>query len=211
VIRGRWVLASSNPGKLAELKALFAAAGITAIELLPQSALGVESPLETAPTFVENALIKARHAARATGLPAIADDSGIAVDALGGAPGVRSARFAGPAADDRANVRKLLESLAEVPAGRRSARFHCAIVALRRDDDPAPLLAIGEWAGEIAVEPAGAAGFGYDPVFFDPRLGLTAAELPPAVKNRVSHRALAMQWLVEQLRSATPIGLERDA
>jgi XTP/dITP diphosphohydrolase len=196
----RWVLASGNRGKLAELRALLAAE-FGPIELVAQSELGVPTLDETGATFIENALLKARHAAHHTKLPAIADDSGLAVDALYGAPGVRSARYAGPSADDAANVAKLLDALALVPAEQRAARFHCALVVLERPDDPAPAVAIGEWRGEIAFAPAGIGGFGYDPVFFDRRLGRTAAELSPAEKNAVSHRGRALRALVEALRA----------
>jgi XTP/dITP diphosphohydrolase len=201
----RWVLASGNPGKLAELRALFHEAGL-GIEVIAQSELGLSSAAEDAATFVENALAKARHAARAAGLPAIADDSGLAVAALGGAPGVRSARYAGDAADDRANVAKLLAALAAVPDGQRAARFHCALVAIASADDETPVIATGEWAGEIARSPAGSGGFGYDPVFFDPVLGRTAAELPAEVKNRVSHRGRALRALVAALRTRAARG-----
>ncbi len=193
---GRWVLASGNSGKLRELQALLVGCGI---EVVPQGKLGVESPEETGATFIENALLKARHAAAATGLTAIADDSGLAVAALGGAPGIRSARYAGPAADSAANVRKLLEALAEVPDGLRGARFHCSIVVLSSAEDPVPLVSQAEWCGEITRRPRGAGGFGYDPVFFDPELGATAAELDAAVKNRVSHRGKALRALGARL------------
>jgi XTP/dITP diphosphohydrolase len=196
----RWVLATGNTGKVAELRALFDQAGLE-IDLVAQSELGVTPATETGVTFVENALAKARHAARATGLAAIADDSGLAVSALAGAPGVRSARYAGEDANDRANVAKLLAALASVPSGRRSARFHCVLVALASANDPTPLIATGEWAGEIAAAPAGDNGFGYDPVFYDPALGRTAAELPAALKNEVSHRGRALRALVATLRS----------
>jgi XTP/dITP diphosphohydrolase len=197
----RWVIATGNSGKLAELRALLAEAGLGSFDLVAQTELGVPPVDEPAVTFVENAIIKARHASRHTGLPAIADDSGLAVAALGGAPGVRSARFAGPAADDPANVAKLLECLASVPPGRRAARFHCVLVALEGASDPAPLVASGTWDGEIALRPSGRAGFGYDPVFLDPRLGKTAAELPPAVKNEISHRGQALRRLVAGLEA----------
>jgi XTP/dITP diphosphohydrolase len=195
----RFVLATGNIGKVAELEALLAASGL-ASQLVAQTDLGVESPPETGTTFIENALIKARHAARATGLPAIADDSGLCVAALGGAPGVRSARFAGAAGDDRANVDKLLAALAATP-NHRAARFHCVLVALESADDPAPLIACGVWDGIIAQTPVGSGGFGYDPIFFDPKLGRTAAELPADVKNHVSHRGAALKALVELLRN----------
>jgi len=194
-----WVLATSNRGKVQELTALLGDAGLP-IRLSAQTELGVEAPSETASTFVENALTKARHAANVTGLPAIADDSGLAVAALRGAPGVLSARFAGVHADDAANVAKLLELLA-AERGNRAARFHCVLVALTRPDDPAPLIASGSWSGEIAPAPAGSGGFGYDPVFFDPKLGRTAAQLTAAEKNRVSHRGTALRQLVELLKN----------
>ena len=203
----RWVIATGNRGKLAELEALlFAATDLGPLELIAQTDLGVPAADETGITFLENALLKARHAAHHTGLPAIADDSGLAVAALGGAPGVRSARFAGPTADDRSNVAKLLEDLAAVPSGKRAARFHCVLVALEREDDPAPVVASGTWEGEIALRPSGTAGFGYDPVFFDPRLGRTAAELPADVKNEVSHRGQALRRLVASLQARLSIG-----
>lgn len=192
----RWVLATGNRGKVAELAALFRDSGL-ALTFVAQNDLEVPPAPEPAITFVENALLKARHAARLTGLPAIADDSGLVVDALGGAPGVLSARFAGPDADDRANLAKLLGALAPVPASQRTARFHCVLVALLHADDPAPAIATGEWRGEIAATERGSNGFGYDPVFVDPALGKTAAELSAAEKNRVSHRGAALRRLVE--------------
>jgi XTP/dITP diphosphohydrolase len=194
-----WVLATSNAGKVAELAALLAEVGLD-LRVTAQSALGVSAPAETGATFVENALLKARHAARITGLPAIADDSGLAVDTLGGAPGVRSARFAGEEADDAANIAKLLHALAQ-PSLARTARFHCVLVALEHPDDAAPLIAAGSWRGEIAQAARGAHGFGYDPVFFDPTLGCTAAELDALQKNRVSHRGMALRRLIELLKN----------
>jgi len=185
----RWVLASGNPGKLEEIQTLLAPTGL---EVVPQGDLGVGSVEETGDTFVENALLKARHAAAATGLPAIADDSGLVVDALAGDPGVRSARFAGPDSDDRANMEKLLALLTDVPDPARGAQFCCVLVALVSPKDPNPLIGTGAWPGVIAREPRGESGFGYDPVFFDPGLDATAAELPPEVKNRVSHRGRAL-------------------
>jgi XTP/dITP diphosphohydrolase len=190
------VLASHNRGKLAELGALLADLGS---ELIPQSACGVAEAAETAKTFVENALGKARLAAAQTGLPALADDSGLCVDALAGAPGLYSARYAGRHGDDRANIAKLLDALRDLPEERRTAHFHCNIVLLAHADDPAPRIAEGRWYGRILAAPRGAGGFGYDPVFFDPTLGCTAAELDPAVKNRVSHRARALAALRAQL------------
>jgi XTP/dITP diphosphohydrolase len=194
-----WVLATNNRAKIVELKELLSQADLP-IRVSAQAELGVAASPETAATFVENALQKARHAARATGLPAIADDSGLAVAALGGAPGVRSARFAGERADDAANTAKLLEQLADHPR-ERAARFHCVLVALEGADDPAPLIASGSWAGQIAASPSGSGGFGYDPIFFDPLLGKTAAELSPSEKNRVSHRGAALRELVELLKN----------
>lgn len=186
------VLASGNRGKLAEMRQLLAGLDI---ELVAQSELGVAEPEETATTFVENALLKARHATRATGLPALGDDSGLCVDALGGAPGLYSARYAGVHGDGAANIAKLLDALREVDEARRTAHFHCTIALLRHADDPAPLLAQGRWDGRILGAPRGAGGFGYDPVFFDPALGRGAAELDPATKNRVSHRGQALARL----------------
>jgi XTP/dITP diphosphohydrolase len=195
----QWVLATSNGGKVAELSTLLAAASLD-LHLTSQAALGVSAAAETGATFVENALLKARHAARVTGLPAIADDSGLVVDALGGAPGVRSARFAGEHADDAANIAKLVGLLAE-PSLARTAYFYCVLVALAHPDDAAPLIASGSWHGEIAPAPRGTHGFGYDPVFFIPALGRTAAELEPEQKNRVSHRGTALRRLVELLKN----------
>jgi XTP/dITP diphosphohydrolase len=196
----RWVLATGNRGKLAELRSLFGAAGLD-LELVPQNELGIDAAPEEGVTFVENALAKARHAAHASGLPAIADDSGLCVDALHGEPGVRSARYAGEAADDRANVAKLLDAMRSVPDDRRGARFHCVLVALRSAGDPAPLIASGEWRGRITALPRGTGGFGYDAVFLDPATGLTAAELSPTAKNLASHRGQALVALAAGLRA----------
>jgi XTP/dITP diphosphohydrolase len=201
----RWVLATGNRGKLAELRALVRDEGLD-LELVPQTDLGVDAAPEEGATFVENALAKARHAARASGLPAIADDSGLCVDALRGEPGVHSARYAGEAADDRANVVKLLDALRSVPETERGARFYCVLVALASADDPAPVIASGEWRGRIAARPRGTGGFGYDPVFADPATGLTAAELSPAAKNLVSHRGRALVALAAGLRARWPAG-----
>jgi XTP/dITP diphosphohydrolase len=195
----RWVLATSNRGKVAELDALLREAGL-AFELTTQAEHGISPIEEMASTFVENALHKARHAARRSGLPALADDSGLAVDALGGSPGVRSARFAGDTATDADNVALLLRSLVAAPPP-RTARFHCVLVALLHPDDPAPLIASGTWEGEVAGSPTGTGGFGYDPVFFDPRLRRPAAELTAREKNRVSHRAIALRGLLELLKN----------
>ena len=201
----RWVLATGNRGKLAELRSLLRDAGLD-LELVPQTDLGIDSAPEDGTTFVENALAKARHAARESGLPAIADDSGLCVDALGGEPGVRSARYAGEAADDRANVVKLLDALRSVPDEERGAHFHCVLVALGSADDPAPLIASGQWRGRIAAKPRGTGGFGYDPVFVDPATGLTAAELGSAAKNLVSHRGQALGALAAGLRNRSAAG-----
>ncbi|MDR3387351.1 MAG: RdgB/HAM1 family non-canonical purine NTP pyrophosphatase [Rudaea sp.] len=197
----RIVLASGNAGKLAEMRQILAGIGI---ELVAQAELGIADADETASTFVENALIKARHAARISGLPALGDDSGLCVDALDGAPGLVSARYSGRHGDSAANITKLLGALGNVPDGQRAARFHCSIVLLMHADDPAPLIAEGRWQGRILRSPRGKRGFGYDPVFFDPALGAGAAELDPAVKNRVSHRGQALQRLRELLRAASP-------
>lgn len=187
----RWVLASANEGKRRELAALVSPLGI---ELVTQRELGLAGAEETACSFVENALLKAR-AAAACGLPALADDSGLVVDALHGAPGVRSARYAGPMADDAANVARLLDELHGVADEARAAHFVCVLVALRTADDPDPLIARGAWQGRIARVPRGDDGFGYDPVFELPALGLTAAELPPERKNAISHRGQALAAL----------------
>ena len=172
-----------------------------AFELIPQTELGVTSVEETGQTFQDNAILKARHAARATGLPAIADDSGLEVDALDGSPGVRSARFAGLDGDDQANNELLLERLNNVPSANRSARFRCVIVFVASADDAAPLIADGVWEGQIALKPAGANGFGYDPLFIDPETGGTSAQLPSPEKNRRSHRGKAVRKLCALLES----------
>ena len=196
------VIASNNPGKLREIGPLLATAGI---EVIAQGELGVPEAAEPHATFVENALAKARHASRHTGLPALADDSGLCVAALGGGPGVHSAYFAGTQGDrqtrDARNNRKLLESLgADVPAIRRAAYYCCVMVLVRSAEDPRPLIAEGLWHGEIARAPRGSNGFGYDPLFHLPALGKTAAELDPEEKNRISHRALALQALLRMVR-----------
>ncbi len=190
------VLASNNRGKLAELRELLADHHI---ELVAQAELGIGDIEETGLTFVENALLKARHAALASGLPALADDSGLCVDALGGAPGLYSARYAGVHGDNAANNAKLLQVLGDMPRVARTAHFHCTLVLLRSANDPAPLIAEGLWHGEVLHAPRGEYGFGYDPVFFDPVLGMGAAELDAATKNRVSHRGIALAKLREML------------
>jgi XTP/dITP diphosphohydrolase len=191
------VLASSNPGKLRELAAILEPFGY---ELVPQSALGIDTPAETGTTFAENALLKARHASRLAGLPALADDSGIEVDALGGRPGVYSARFAGEHATDSANVNKMLEELRNVPSERRTARYQCVIAFMRTADDNAPLIAHGSWEGRILMQPRGTGGFGYDPIFQPAGLDVSAAELPAAQKNARSHRGEALRALARLLR-----------
>ena len=188
------VLASGNRGKLNELGSLLQPIGM---ELLPQSQFDMDAADETASSFVENALIKARHASLLTRLPAIADDSGICVEALDGAPGIHSARFAGAAASDEDNNRKLLEVLRG--QDRAAAYYYCAIVYLRSATDPTPLLAIGTWHGCIVQQPRGSNGFGYDPLFEVSGQRLTAAELDPVLKNRISHRGQAVRKLIDQI------------
>ena len=193
------VLASHNPGKLGELRALLAD---LPLRLRGAGEFGLDEPEETASTFVENALIKARHAARATGLAALADDSGIVVDALGGAPGVRSARYAGPGATDADNIRRLLAECEGLEGAARSCRFVCVIVLLRSADDPMPLIAEGTWNGRLLRIPRGSGGFGYDPVFLDASSGRSAAEHSPEQKHAVSHRGQALQLLHARLARA---------
>lgn len=191
------VLATGNPGKVRELADLLAEFGL---DIVAQTELGVESAEETGLTFIENAILKARHAAAITGLPAIADDSGLAVDALGGAPGIYSARYAGADASDQQNLEKLLTALESVPDGKRQAQFHCVLVYLRHAEDPTPLVFHGSWAGEIIRNAAGAGGFGYDPIFYVPALGKTAAELSKAEKLAVSHRGQALALLLSAMK-----------
>ncbi|AJD49978.1 nucleoside-triphosphatase [Isoalcanivorax pacificus W11-5] len=191
------VLASGNQKKLNELNAILAPLGC---DVLPQSTFNVPEAEETGLTFVENAILKARNAAAHTGLPAVSDDSGIEVDALNGAPGIYSARFAGPGATDAANNALLVQRLNALPDATRSARYQCVIVFMRHADDPVPLIAHGSWEGEIVLQPAGEQGFGYDPHFYIPSLGCTAAQMAPAEKNRISHRGQALASLMQQLR-----------
>ncbi|MFT5399379.1 MAG: XTP/dITP diphosphohydrolase [Gammaproteobacteria bacterium] len=186
------VLASGNAGKLRELSAIMADFGY---RLIPQSEFGVPEAKETGTTFVENAIIKARNAATHTGLPALADDSGIEVDALDGTPGVYSARFAGSNADDAANNALLVEKLRDVPADQRGAQYRAVIVFMRHAGDPSPLISEGSWEGQIQLDPVGTGGFGYDPYFYLPELGCTSAELSAETKNRLSHRGQALQRL----------------
>ena len=190
------VLATSNAGKLAELQPLLAPAGF---QLVTQGSLGVADAIEDGRTFLENAIIKARHASAATGLSALADDSGLVVDALGGAPGLYSARYAGVHGDSAANSAKLLSDMEGLVGDRRRAHFYCVLVLLRHADDPQPLVAEGVWPGLVLEAPRGEGGFGYDPVFLVPSQGLSAAELDPALKNRISHRGQALSRLRERL------------
>ena len=193
------VLASGNRGKLVELRALLSDLDI---DLHAQSEFGVSDADETGLTFVENAILKARHAARATGLPALGDDSGLCVDALDGAPGLYSARYAGVHGDAAANIEKLLQAMRDAPDEARTARFVCVLALLRHADDPQPLIAEGVWEGCILHAPRGDGGFGYDPVFFDPERGQGAAELDAAIKNRISHRGVALARLRARLHEA---------
>lgn len=191
------ILASGNPGKLRELSALLAELRFSVV---PQWDYDIEAAEETGRTFIENALIKARHAAHISGLPALADDSGIAVDALGGAPGIFSARYAGNAATDQDNLEKLIAATRHLPEPQRTARYHCVIVYLRHSGDPVPLIATGSWEGRLIDEPRGNQGFGYDPIFYLDSHQCTAAQLNPDEKNRLSHRGQALRSLLQQLR-----------
>ncbi|EHQ52889.1 RdgB/HAM1 family non-canonical purine NTP pyrophosphatase [Ectothiorhodospira sp. PHS-1] len=190
------VLATGNAGKVREFADLLAGSGH---EILPQSDFQVREAEETGLSFVENAILKARNAAEQTGLPAMADDSGIEVDALDGAPGIYSARYAGPGADAEQNNTKLLEALKGVAEDRRTARFRCVIAFLRHARDPSPILCEGTWEGAVALRPAGDGGHGYDPVFLVPELGLTAAQISAEEKNRRSHRGQALAGLLARL------------
>ena len=190
------VLASANPGKQREFAALLAAQGI---ELVLQSQLGIASIAETGTTFEANALLKAHHAALASGLPALADDSGLEVDALAGRPGVHSARYAGEAASDQENNLKLLAELRGVAQIGRTARYRCVLALVRGPGDAAPLVASGSWPGSIATAPAGEQGFGYDPLFIPQGMACSAAQLPAELKNRLSHRGQALAQLLAQL------------
>ena len=190
------VLASSNPGKVREINQMLESLHLTVV---PQSDFKVPEAEETGLTFVENALLKARNATRHTGLPAIADDSGIEVDYLNGAPGIYSARYAGKGASDAQNLRKLLTDLEGIPEAERTARFQCLMVYMRHEFDPTPVICQGTWEGRILFEPRGANGFGYDPIFFVPTHKCSSAELPPEVKNKLSHRGQALRLLVAAL------------
>ena len=199
------VIASSNAGKLAELRRLLDADGT---ELVTQGALGIKDAEETGTTFVENALLKARKAARESGLPALGDDSGLCVDALDGAPGLYSARYAGVHGDADANIDELLRELDGVPDAQRSAHFHCVVVLLRHADDPRPIIAEGSWHGRILTARRGTQGFGYDPIFLDVAQGQTAAEMDAVLKSRISHRGQALATLKQMLVEAP---LKRDS
>lgn len=199
------VIATGNRGKLREIQAILDDLGWHAVA---QTGLGVTDIEETGLSFIENAILKARNASRQTGRPALADDSGLAVDALHGAPGIYSARYSGPGATDAANVDKLLAAMVDVPEEHRTARFHCVMALVRHADDPVPLVCHGQWEGIITRSPQGTHGFGYDPVFFVPGEGCTSAELDPHVKNRLSHRAQALRQLASLL--AAELGRSSD-
>ena len=199
----RLVIATGNAGKLKELRELLAP---PAFDVLPQSQFTSVSVDETGLSFIENAILKARHAAAASGLPAIADDSGLEVDVLDGAPGIYSARYAGEGASDEANLRKLLATLKDVPPVQRTARYQCALVFMRSARDPSPLICQASWEGRIIDTPRGSGGFGYDPIFELLDRTVTVAELPAAEKNLLSHRGKALRGLVAQLREKFPAG-----
>jgi len=191
------ILATGNLGKVQEFQRILTDC---ALEIIPQSHFNVTSIPETGLTFVENALLKARHAALQTGLPALADDSGVIVDALKGAPGIYSARYGGENATAEQNIQKLLSALQEVPEAERTARFYCVLTLLRHPEDPLPIIAEGIWEGKILLAPQGSEGFGYDPIFWVPEHQCSAAQLPEALKNCLSHRGQAMQNLLQKLR-----------
>ena len=193
------LLASNNPGKIREIRSILAEHDLA---VLPQSEFGISDADETGLTFIENALIKARHAASFSGLPAIADDSGLEVDVLGGAPGVHSARYSGLGATDASNNEKLLAALAGVPLANRTARFRCVMVYLRHAADPSPVIAQGVWSGLILEEARGSSGFGYDPLFYVPEYQRASAELDADLKNRISHRSQALRSLASALMDA---------
>ncbi len=192
----RVVLASNNAGKVREINQLLQD---QQIQVIPQREFQIEDIEETGLSFVENAILKARHAAKESGLAAIADDSGLEVDALKGAPGIYSARYAGPGCNDQDNNNKLLESLRDVPEDERSARFQCLMVYMRHADDPTPIICQGTWEGRIVLQPQGDNGFGYDPLFFVPQENCTSAQLSPEIKNRLSHRGQALNKLLTAL------------
>lgn len=187
------VVATGNQGKLKEISQVLSPLGFV---VKGQKEFDIPSPEETGLSFVENAILKARHTARLTGRAALADDSGLEVDALAGQPGIYSARYAGVDGDDAANNEKLLQALADVPEAQRSARFQCVMVYMRHAEDPTPLICQGTWEGRIALAPSGSNGFGYDPLFYVPEQNCAAAELPPEIKNKLSHRGQALKKLV---------------
>ncbi len=193
-MQDRVVLASGNRGKIREIQSI-----LCRFNIVPQSDLDIQEVDETGTTFIENAIIKARNATKHSGLPAIADDSGLEVDALNGAPGVYSARYAGNDASDAANLQKVLANLANVSDAQRSGRFHCVMVYMRHENDPCPIIAHGVWDGIILRDSRGSNGFGYDPIFYLPEQGCSSAELPSAEKNRLSHRYKALKELIEFL------------
>ena len=198
----RLVLASGNPGKLIEMRELL---DDVEIQTVSQGELGIPDAEESGATFIENAILKARHAARESGLPALGEDSGLCVDALQGAPGLYSARYAGDPRNPQANIDKLLDALRDVAGEQRSAHFYCALVLMRHADDPMPLICEGTWEGRILEARRGHGGFGYDAVFYDPLMGLSAAEMDPGSKHRVSHRGQALmklRWAMARGRSA---------
>jgi XTP/dITP diphosphohydrolase len=191
------VLASNNKGKVREFGEMLASLDM---EVLPQATFNIEDADETGLTFVENAIIKARHASTIAGLPAIADDSGLEVDFLNGAPGIYSARYSGEGASDEKNLLQLLEALKDVPAEKRTARFQCVLVYMRHAEDPTPIICQGSWEGVIITQPQGENGFGYDPVFYVPEYHCTSAQLKPEQKNKLSHRGIALAELVKKLK-----------
>ncbi|EKO3483584.1 XTP/dITP diphosphatase [Vibrio fluvialis] len=190
------VLATGNQGKVREMADLLADFGF---DVVAQSEFNVSEVAETGITFIENAIIKARHAAKETGLPAIADDSGLEVDYLGGAPGVYSARYAGEDASDQQNLEKLLDAMKDVPEAQRSARFHCVLVLMRHENDPTPLVCHGKWEGRILTQAHGSNGFGYDPIFFVPEENCASAQLEPVRKKQLSHRGQALKKLFQAI------------
>lgn len=195
------VLATGNQGKVREMADLLAEFGF---DVMAQSEFNVSDVAETGTTFIENAIIKARHAAKETGMAAIADDSGLEVDYLAGAPGVYSARYAGEGASDADNLNKLLEAMQGVPQDQRTARFHCVLVLMRHADDPTPLVCHGKWEGRILEQAHGSNGFGYDPVFFVPEENCASAELEPARKKQLSHRGQALNKLFQAIEEQKP-------
>ena len=192
------VLATGNAGKVKEIMGMLQPLGW---QVTPQTEFFASEVEETGLSFIENAILKARYACAQTGLPAMADDSGIEVSAMQGRPGIYSSRYAGPDANDQDNIQKMLSEMMDVPEGQRQASFYCAMAFCRHEHDPTPLIALGQWQGEILRTPVGAGGFGYDPIFFVPDLGLSSAELSKAQKSQISHRALALRALVEQIKT----------